>query len=34
MANVPPVLKPDAKAAVWAIIGLVALPKVLNVVKR
>jgi hypothetical protein len=34
MANVPPILKPDAKAAAWAVIGFLVVPKVLNAVKR
>lgn len=31
---VPTVLKPDAKAATWALIGMFAVPKVLQLVKR
>ncbi len=30
----PGVLRPDAKAAVWAAIGFLVVPKLLTVVKR
>lgn len=34
MANLPPILKPDAKAAVFTAIGFLVVPKILNIVKR
>lgn len=34
MANIPPILKPDAKAVVFTAIGFLVVPKVLNAVKR
>lgn len=30
----PPILRPDLKAAAWAAIGFLLLPKALNLVKR
>ena len=30
----PPVLKPDMKAAIWAAIGFLVVPKALSLVKR